>query len=194
MNYIKFIAAAMFLFLAACGSVPDRENTVESVRTKQAIPQGAEQAYRQALIAIDQQDWVAAESLLLTMQTQYPQLGSVTATLGWVYWQQGDSEKAINVLEPLIGNETLYKPDAYMHLALIYREQGLFKKAESLYDQAVIIWPRDVDLHINAGILQDLYIGQQAKALSHYQQAQAASDQRNKTLEGWIKDLERRLK
>ena len=192
MNYIKFAIISLLLVLAACGSVPEKDASLGNNRVKQTIPEGAEQAYAQALAAIDQQDWANAESLLLAMQEQYPQLASVTSSLGWVYWQQGDSEKAISVLEPLIGNETLYKPDAYMNLALIYREQGLFKEAENVYNQAVTIWPNDADLHINAGILQDLYLGQLSKALEHYQQAQAVSSKRNKTLEGWIKDLERR--
>lgn len=192
MNYIKLLVIGLLLVLAACGSVPEKNNAANA-RVKQPIPAGAEQAYQQVLSAIEQQDWVGAESLLLAMQAQYPVLASVTSTLGWVYWQQGDSDNAISVLEPLIGNESLYKPDAYMNLALIYREQGLFKKAESLYNQAVTIWPNDAQLHINAGILQDLYLGQLSKALTHYQQAQAVSSKRNKTLEGWIKDLERRV-
>jgi len=192
-NYIKTFSLALFLLLAACSSVPEKDSLAGNTRVKQAIPPGAEQQYQQALAAIDQQDWPSAQTVLLSMQNEFPQLASVSSTLGWVYRQQGDIEKAQAVLEPLIGNPTLYKPDAYMNLALIYREQGLFKKAEALYDQAVVIWPDDADLHINAGILQDLYLGQLAKALAHYQQAQAASTQRNRTLEGWIKDLERRI-
>lgn len=192
MNFTKLLVIALVLLLAACGSVPEKTNVQGSARVKQAIPEGAEQAYAQALALIDQQDWTNAESQLLAMQNTYPQLASVTSSLGWVYWQQGDTEKAIAALEPLIGNETLYKPDAYMHLALIYRDQGEFTKAKGLYQQAIAIWPDHADLHINAGILHDLYLGQLAQALSYYRQAQAVSTERNKALEGWIKDLERR--
>lgn len=192
MSFIKYCIYFLLLLLAACGSVPEKGNTAASTRIKQPIPAGADQQYQQVLQAIDQQDWVSAVDRLTAMQTQYPQLASVSSTLGWVHWQQGDSDKAQAVLEPLIGNETLFKPDAYMSLALIYREQGLFKKAEGLYAQAITIWPNDVNLHINAGILQDLYLGQFNEALAYYKQAQAMSTQRNRALEGWIKDLERR--
>ena len=194
MNFTKLFLLIVMLVLAACGSVPERETTAEDgSRVKQNIPEGAEQNYQLALQSIDQQDWPSAVALLQAMQTQYPTLNSVTATLGWVYWQQGDIDNAQETLAPLIGNETLFKPDAYMTLALIYREQGLFKQAEALYTQAIEIWPNDTQLLINAGILQDLYLGQLDKALAYYQQANATSTERNPSLEGWIKDLERRL-
>ncbi len=113
--------------------------------------------------------------------------------MGWVYWQANKTEQAVTKLESLIDGKALYKSDAYNYLAIIYREQGSFKESETLYKQALQIWPGDAVLHKNLGILYELYLGRLPEALASYKQAQAIN-RGDKRLNGWVKDLERRTK
>ncbi|MBX2808995.1 MAG: tetratricopeptide repeat protein [Cellvibrionaceae bacterium] len=193
----RIIACVVFaLLLSACGAVQEK-NTAGDRLQRVTVPASAQQAYRQVLDIIDAQQWDKAEVLLQQMLLDYPQLLSLRASLGWVYWQANNIEAAITTLTPLLDNPALYKPDAFNTLAIIYREQGDFQQAAKHYQQAIAIWPNDPLLHQNLGILYDLYLGELDKALRHYRQAQGLqvkkNKKKNKQLNGWIKDLERRL-
>jgi Flp pilus assembly protein TadD len=116
---------------------------------------------------------------------------SINTMLGWTYWQAGKTKQAETELLAVTESKGLYKSEAYNYLAIIYREQGEFVKAEKLYLQAIKIWPGDPVLHKNLGILYELYLGRLNDALSSYKQAQAIND-KDKVLNTWVKDLERR--
>ena len=191
-------AAVLFvvLLLSACGSTltqkPNSAGQVDLNAKAVDVPASANGEYQAVLAAVDNKAWARAENLLIQMQSRYPQLSSIKAMLGWVYWQGGKVKEAINYLEAVIQNP-LYKPDAHNYLAIMYRVQGKFKKAEALYKQALQVWPEDPVLHKNLGILYDLYLIQLSEALAHYQHA-LTLDSSDKRLKGWVKDLERRTK
>ena len=181
------------LLLSACGTSPTQQSGNINPKARAAnVPDSATQEYQQVLAAIDSKNWDSAERLLLEMQSTYPRLLSLKATLGWVYWQAGKMDKALAELEPLV-KRRLYKSDAHNYLAIIYRQQGQFTQAESLYKDALKIWSGDPVLHKNLGILYELYLGRLDDALTHYRKAQVLN-QGDKKLRGWIKDLERRTK
>ncbi|MGH1486809.1 MAG: tetratricopeptide repeat protein [Cellvibrionaceae bacterium] len=185
---------ALLLLLSACGSAPTQQSGNINPKARPVdIPDAASAQYQQVLVAVEQKDWATAESLLLQMQSSYPRILSLKASLGWVYWQANKTEQAVTKLESLIDGKALYKSDAYNYLAIIYREQGSFKESETLYKQALQIWPGDAVLHKNLGILYELYLGRLPEALASYKQAQAIN-RGDKRLNGWVKDLERRTK
>ncbi|MBX2809601.1 MAG: tetratricopeptide repeat protein [Cellvibrionaceae bacterium] len=192
-NRQLILSVCLGVLLSACGSVPQKNTREGRVQTI-AVPAPAQQRYRQVLGVIDDQQWDKAEVLLQEMLVDYPQLLGLRASLGWVYWQADNTEAAIDTLTPLLDNNSLYKPDAYNILAIIYRQQGDFKQATELYRHAIGIWPDDAQLHKNLGIIYELYLGQLSHALNHYRQAQLLQTKKNKQLDGWVKDLERRLR
>jgi tetratricopeptide (TPR) repeat protein len=183
--------------LSACGSAPTQPSQASgrvNPNVKAAnVPEAARGEYLRVLAAVEKQDWVTAEPLLIQMQASYPKLSSIRAMLGWIYWQGGKAEQAITYLDDLTQQQALYKSDAYNYLAIIYREQGKFTQAETVYKQALVIWPQDPVLHKNIGILYELYLIRLPDALVHYQQVLAFEGD-NKQINGWVKDLQRRTK
>lgn len=200
MNCINKICRLALIFfgfavlLSACGSAPTQNGGPGNINPRARlveIPDAAKNDYQKVLQAIDKKNWSAAQSLLEQMQTAYPKLVSVNTMLGWTYWQAGKIEQAQAQLLAVTETRNLYKPDAFKYLAVIYREQGEFIKAEKLYKKALGTWPRDTELYKNLGILYELYLGRLNDALGAYKQAQAI-DGKDKQLNGWVKDLERR--
>lgn len=191
-----FLITWVFL-LFACAQTPKQEEVLDpNQRIKQPIPEGAEQAFAQVLSAMDQQYWELAENYLKAMQLNYPELPSVYVNLGWVYQQQGNTAQAIEAYATVLDWRTQYRPDAHLMLAKLHREAGDFALAENVYVQALGVWPDEPKLHINLGILYDLYLDDPARALSFFKQAQAIlieTDKEDKQLKGWIRDLERRI-
>ncbi|MDX1802374.1 MAG: hypothetical protein R3303_15690, partial [Marinobacter sp.] len=54
--------------------------------------------------------------------------------------------------------------------------------------------PDAAELHYNLGVLSELYLLDLKTALTEYQRYQQLSGDDNHTVDGWIADLERRLK
>jgi tetratricopeptide (TPR) repeat protein len=188
------LIGGLIALLSACGSAPTQDGQAPARKLKPVdVPQVAQAEYQVVLKSIDVQNWPKATKVLQQMQTSYPQLLALKVSLGWVYWQSGNIDQSKKELKAAIATNKLYRPDAYNYLAIIHREKGEFSEAESLYAKALTIWPADSTLHINLGILYDLYLGQLGKALEHYRQAQR-SRTNDRQLAGWIKDLERRTK
>ncbi len=195
-SYHGLVVIIIAILLSACGSAPVQEGgdgTINPNARVVDVPDAARSDYQDVLKAIDNKSWSTAQNLLEKMQATYPDLLSVKTMLGWVYWQSGNIEKAEAQLEPVTQTRGLYKSDAFNYLAIIYREQGKFSEAEAVYKNAIGIWPRDSVLYKNLGILYELYFGRLKDALASYKQAQSFNSS-DKQLNGWIKDLERRVK
>ncbi|MFT6390159.1 MAG: Flp pilus assembly protein TadD [Cellvibrionaceae bacterium] len=201
MNFINqsrarslILLSLVVVFLSACGSAPTQDGSYGIVNRNARlvdIPDAARSEYQNVLKAINNKNWSETQTLLESMQSKYPSLMSINTMLGWTYWQAGKTKQAETELLAVTESKGLYKSEAYNYLAIIYREQGEFVKAEKLYLQAIKIWPGDPVLHKNLGILYELYLGRLNDALSSYKQAQAIND-KDKVLNTWVKDLERR--
>ena len=192
-NMSYFGILVLLVLLSGCGSTPEKELTSGREQTV-AVPQEAQAQYDKVITTIEAKAFNSAATMLNDMIKTYPQLLGLQASLGWVYLQLADFEKAESVLTPLLTNPVLYKPDAFITLGIVYREQGKFKQALQVYEQGLVIWPESYLLNKNMGILNDLYLGDLNKALTHYQLAKDFQPQKDRQLSGWIKDLERRVK
>lgn len=198
-NRLALVAslALCLLLLSACGSAPTQDQGNGRINPKARmvdVPAAAQSEYQAVVLkAISNKNWSRAEASLERMQAAYPSIKSIQVMLGWVYWQQGKIKQAETELLDATKSRGLYKADAFNYLAILYREQGDFTKAETSYQRALKIWPGDPILHKNLGILYELYLGRLNDALLAYKKAQALSNN-DKQLKGWIKDLERRVK
>jgi len=149
--------------------------------------------FADAVAAMQNQQWSQAESLLLQLTEQYPELSGPLLNLGIVYRQLNQLNKAERAFTQAVAVNNL-NIDALNQLALLKREQGDFKAAEVHYLAALAVWPRHDITHKNLGILYDMYMGEFNKAVEHfeiYQFLQAGPDRR---VSGWIIDLKRRIK
>lgn len=202
------------LFLAACQSAPPKESekdkTAESDRAQveapiERIPNPYEQApkpevaseakseYAKIKEAMEKKQWDKAEGLLSLMVETYPNLSGPYVNLGIVQRELKKFEDAEQAFKYAI-EVNINNMDAYSQLGLLYREQGKFVDAEATYKKALEVWPHNKDVHVAIGILYDLYMGQFANAMAHYQMAQKISPEPDRKLKGWIVDLERRMK
>ncbi|MCG7914409.1 MAG: tetratricopeptide repeat protein [Candidatus Thiodiazotropha weberae] len=82
---------------------------------------------------------------------------------------------------------------AHNLLGVALRMQGKFKQAEQAYQAALSHQPDYLLAHRNLGILYDLYLAKPKQALQHYQQYQTMLGSKDKELENWIIDLQRRV-
>lgn len=81
----------------------------------------------------------------------------------------------------------------YNQYAIFLREQGRFSEAERTYLHAISVRETDSVTHRNIGILYDIYLGEQTKALRHFNRYQILTGGADRKVKGWIVDLERQL-
>lgn len=149
-------------------------------------------SFHDAVAAMQQKNWSAAEAGLTALAEKNPKLSGVQLNLGIVYRNQGDTEKAAAAFN----NAITVNPknvDAYNQLAVLKREAGDFAAAENLYNKALGVWPFYPEGHKNLAILYDLYLGKPEQALPHYQAYQQLLPAPDKQLDSWVADLQRRL-
>lgn len=82
---------------------------------------------------------------------------------------------------------------AYNHLAIIQRNEGLFKPAMENYTKAIEADPNYANAYLNLGILLDIYIQDLPRALEHYQKFQQLTNNNNEQVEKWVLDIKRRI-
>lgn len=78
-------------------------------------------------------------------------------------------------------------------LGVAAREAGRFGDARAAYEGAIAADPACADAERNLGILLDLYLGEPAAALPHYERGLALAGGADKELQGWILELQSRL-
>lgn len=84
-------------------------------------------------------------------------------------------------------------PVVINNLALLLQEDKRFSEAVSLLKDGLRHSPDVAELHYNLAIISELYLIDLETALTHYQRYRELSGEEDKTVAGWIADLERRL-
>lgn len=82
--------------------------------------------------------------------------------------------------------------EAYNRLGILYRNAGRFEEARKIYERGLGVDAQYRLLHLNIGILHDLYLRNPAAALDHYRRYQLLSGGEDKQIKIWISDLEKR--
>lgn len=127
------------------------------------------------------------------LSQQAPALEHIFTNLGIAYFNQEKYAEARAAFERAISQK---KDDAiaYNHLGILARMRGEFEKSRQHYEQAISIDSEYAAAYLNLGILFDIYIQDIEQALTHYEKYQELTNNENKTVAGWIVDIERRIK
>lgn len=203
MSARRYIEAALLGLLlaqlAACGSAA-RKSEADSVagiggdpylHQRPDMPASAQRAFDQAVAAMQQQQWQLAEQQFKTLASEHPEFSGPPLNLALLAARADRDDEAERYFQQAIaanGNNLT----ALNQYAIWLREQGRFSDAEANYKQALTRWPDHADSHRNLGILYDLYLGNGADALRHYQRYLELVGDMQTPVRGWVVELQRR--
>ena len=201
------LTLSLTLVLVACGSTKEKpqadEQPVAAVSAatgavadpyaahKVDVSAATQQRFDAGLKLIDNKDWPRAKAQFEALRKDEPKLAGPLVNLAVIARAQNEHTQAQALLKQAI-TLNKYNWDAYLLLGLELREAGDFKGAASAYDNALALWPDNEQMHLNAGILHDLYLGEPAAASAHYQAYLKLHPGEDKWVKAWAADVERR--
>ena len=141
--------------------------------------------------ALKEGEFDAARVFLLKLTAERPGLVSPWINLGIVSRNLGDTGAAVKAFNRALVNQP-GSCEALNQLGVLAREAGNYEEAESRYLACLEVVPEFSEVHLNLGILYELYMGKYASALSSYHSYLAGLSEPDRQVGNWIKDLERR--
>ena len=155
------------------------------------IAPATQRAYDDALALMRAGHAADAERGLRALTRSDPDLAGPHANLGLLARQAGRLPEAVTELE----KATTLAPGlavAWNQLGLAYRQSGEFTKARAAYDSALAIDPDYATAVLNLGVLEDLYLGDSARALELYTRYLALTPAGDPVVTKWIADVKNR--
>ena len=156
------------------------------------MDQAAQEDFQRAVALLDAHDYPKAIDLLEKVVQQSPGVTAPYIDLAIAYEQTGKPEQAETHLKTALSLIPDH-PVACNTYGLLCRKAGRFDEARTLYEKALARFPDYYPTHRNLGILCDLYLGDLACALSHYETYSEARPE-DKQAKMWIVDLHNRMK
>lgn len=192
---LGLLAALMLACQTAPGPSLQHVTKQQSSDAQTLIPEkdDARSLYQRAIEYARNEQVDSAIEQFQQLIAHYPAFDQAYTNLGLLWLQKKQLTQAKNAFESAIYRD---KSDAiaYNHLAIIQREQGLFKQALVNYRKAIELKSEYANAYLNLGILLDIYIQDLPEALKQYRIYQKITDNKNNNVEKWVVDLERRLK
>ncbi|MGX5201651.1 tetratricopeptide repeat protein [Aliikangiella sp. IMCC44632] len=149
-------------------------------------------AYDEVDNLLSKQQFDQAIASLKSLKLKFPQSSGPHYRLARIYMHQSDFAAAVEESQSCI-NVTPNNYYCFELQGLALREQGQFAQAKAAYQKAIEIYPNHATVHLNLGILADIYLYDFELALQHYQQYLLLSTAKKETVNKWIIDLKRRM-
>ena len=181
----------MLSVLSGCASFGEKDASQTTDLRSMPVPTDIEEKYGSALALLKSQSYDEAEVQFKEITQSHDYYSGPWKNLGIIYSHKKQYDEAIEVFGKAQAIDA--NSDTLKQLALMYRKKGGFEKARNLYEEGLTQFTEDAQIHLNLGILLDLYIGDIRAALPHYQQYQILTGNDNKMVNGWVVDLGRRI-
>ncbi len=132
-----------------------------------------------------------AERAFRALAEQQPQLAGVHANLGLIHRKAGRLEESALALQQAV---KLSPKQASYHnqLGITWRALGRFDHARKAYESAIDLDPAHAGALINLAILNDVYLGDAARATELYTRGAALLPGEAATINKWLAELKNR--
>jgi tetratricopeptide (TPR) repeat protein len=176
---------------AVSGAATAATNAAAAVVPEKPVDPEAQRAFDNARSALRAGRTADAERGFRDVAARYPDLGGAHANLGLILRNAGKHDESVAALERAI-KASPRQPVFFNQLGVSYRHKGQFAKAREAYESALALDPNYADAHLNLGVLLDLYLGDNALALVHYERYLALSPAGDAAVGKWVADLKTR--
>lgn len=145
-----------------------------------------------AMTKVDDGEVSDGRKALEKISINHPNLSGIKLKLGDIALKDNNLKLAqVYYQQAISANQ--YNYFAHNRLGTVLRKLGQFEQAKAHYLLALDSWPAFAPAHHNLGILLDIYLGDKAGAIQHYQTYQVLTDNKNRKVNGWITDSSAQL-